>query len=355
MKERELKNDTVHRLFDTSPLDLLRLARRSFNSPRRGEQKGLDPKQRAELALMRQDLSHAGPPFTPSSHWQEVVTGFDALFRREGIPNPEEQSYNLRFSGFARSDPRLHRYVCWMYYQNLKKRDQLDLLTRLKATCKVEDGFAYMFEGKSISLDLLLSIDDFYSLLELVPQVAKEPIVVGELGAGWGRLGYVLCRVNPRCTYVIFDLPEVLVISQNYLPALLSTSATTRYETARKHEQLDRSTLEKSQLWFFGPQHMDKFTRGSVDVVVNIASFQEMPKTYVAKYLELFSRIAVRGSCFLRQLRSGKSHGHKFDEIDGFDAYPIPAYWDRVFLRTTTISDEFVEAGYRIGEQLAGE
>ena len=40
MKERELKNDTVHRLLDTSPLDLVRLARRSFNSPRRGESEG---------------------------------------------------------------------------------------------------------------------------------------------------------------------------------------------------------------------------------------------------------------------------------------------------------------------------
>ena len=137
-------------------------------------------------------------PLHPQVIGKKLQLAFDALFRREGIDNPEEQSYNLRFSGFARSDPRLHRYVCWMYYQNLKKRDQLDLLTRLKATCKVEDGFAYLFEGKSISLDLLLSIDDFYSLLELVPQVAKEPIVVAELGAGWGRLGYVLCRVNPR-------------------------------------------------------------------------------------------------------------------------------------------------------------
>ena len=350
-----MKNDTVNRLLDTSPLDIVRLARRTFHSPRHGVSKGLDPKQEAELALMRQDLSRAGPPFTPSKHWQEVAGIFDKAFHEEGIANPEEQSYNLRFSGFARSDPRLHRYVCWMYYQQLKKRDHLDLLTTLKAACKVEDGFAYVFEGRIVSLDLLLSIDDFYSLLELMPQVAKEPTVVGELGAGWGRLGYVLCKVNPRCTYVVFDLPEVLVINQNYLPTLLTPCVTTRYEIARTHEQLDRNTLRKSQLWFFGPQHMDRFAPDSVDLIVNIASFQEMPKTYVANYLEYFSRIASRGACYLRQLRSGRSHDHKFDEIEGFDAYPIPAYWDRVFVRTSTISDEFVEAGYRIGPQPAGE
>jgi hypothetical protein len=350
-----LKNDTVNRLLDTSPLDVVRLARRRFNFPRREDMKGLDPKQTSELTVMRQDLSEAGPPFIPSRTWQEVVRIFEKSFREEGIANPEEQSYNLRFSGFACSDPRLHRYVCWMYYQHLKKRDHLDLLSTLKATCHTEDGFAYEFEGRFVSLDLLLSIDDFYSLLELVPSVAKEPIIVGELGAGWGRLGYVLCKVNPRCTYVIFDLPEVLIISQNYLPTLLIPGETMRYEVAREHKHLDRNTLSKNQLWFFGPQHMSRFALDSVDVIVNIASFQEMPKTYIANYLEHFSRIAFRGACFLRQLKSGKSHGHKFDEIEGFDAYPIPSSWNRVFLRTTIMSDQFIEAGYRIGNKSAGE
>ena len=75
-------------------------------------------------------------------------------------------------------------------------------------------------DSQTLSLDLLFSIDDFYNLYEINPKIAHEPIVVAELGAGWGRLGYVLRKVNPRATYIVFDLPEVLLISQTYLPTL---------------------------------------------------------------------------------------------------------------------------------------
>jgi putative sugar O-methyltransferase len=345
----------ARKVLDVSPLDILRYTRNRVFAHGAVRGANLDSEQEVQLLLMRKDLRDVGPPYSPSEHWQRVVKVFDELFHTQGIGNPEEQAYNLRFSGFVASDPRLHRYVCWMYYKILEKRDPLGLLRSIKATCQAGNGYGYTLDDRVLSLDLLLSIDDFYSLYELNAGVATEPVVVAELGAGWGRLGYVLCKANPRSTYVVFDLPEVLLISQTYLPTLLPDKLTCRYSEAREHGRLTPQILRSKNLWFFGAQHMERFEPGSVDTVVNIASFQEMPKDYVASYMQVFSRIARGGSCFLRQLKSGRSHSHTYDEIEGFDAYPIPSDWHQVFSRSSTLNDQFLEAGYRINSGTLGE
>jgi putative sugar O-methyltransferase len=303
--------------------------------------------QARALEVMRREAATAPMPFTPSRLWREVLALFDQLFKTEGITNPEHQYFNDRFSRFE-VDHRLHRYACWMYRSLLVSRDSLGLLGSLNATCKEEHLFGYHMEGQLVSTDLLLSLDDFYSLYELNAAIATEPLVVADLGAGWGRLGYVLQKVNPRCIYVVFDLPEPLVISQSYLPTLLPEVPVRRYEQCRHVARFDREILQAAPMWFLGAQDLLKFDAASVDLIVKTGSFQEMPATYVAEYFRHFSHVAAGGHCFLRQLRRGNSHGHRWDEIPGLDDYPFPANWGRQFLRSATFSDESFEAGFSI-------
>lgn len=350
--------DTIKRALDVSPLDVLRIAKRNLMPSKPGTGQagvGLTADQAALLQLMRADNAASQPPFRASAHWQNVADIFDQAFQAEGLGNPENQSYNFRFSGFAAADPRLHRYVCWMYYQRLKQRDVLGLFSKLRATCQVDRGYAYEMDGRLVSLDLLFSVDDFYNLYELDPRIADSPVIVGELGAGWGRVGNVLCQANPRATYVIFDLPEVLFISQSYLPATLPHSVARSYQAARSLDRIERSTLRDANLWFFGAHHIEKLAPATLDFVVNIGSFQEMPVEYIAKYTAIFSKAAAGGRCFLRQLEFGASHAHRFDEAESFSAYPIPQNWSREYLRPSIMSDQFVEAGYRILEGGVGD
>jgi putative sugar O-methyltransferase len=339
--------ETIKRALDYSPLDVIRFAKRNLR-PKTSNATRLTADQSALLELMRADNTQSEAPYRASAHWEYVADLFQETFDSEGLHNPENQSYNLRFSGFAANDPRLHRYLCWMYYQRLRERDRLGLLSRLSATCTIGKGHAYKIDGRLISLDLLFSIDDFYSLCELNPRVADSPVIVGELGAGWGRLGNVLCQANPCATYVIFDLPEALFISQSYLPGTLPNRVSCGYDVARRMATICRDMLHTANLWFFGAHHIDRLAPGTIDIIANIGSFQEMPPAYIQKYASSFSRIAAGGSCFLRQLRSNASHGINLDEVESFDAYPLPANWRRRFLRPSIMSDEFVEAGYQI-------
>jgi hypothetical protein len=341
-------SEISRRVLDISPLDCARAVRRRLShSPR----KGINASQARDLKLMRNDNEGAGPPFAASLHWQEVNAIFDNIFHREGIRNPEEQRINLRFSGLALGDPRLHRYVCWLYRCILKQRDSFDLLGRLQATCKEERGLGYRFGRELLSLDLLLSIDDFYNLYELNPAIAKEPVVVGEVGAGWGRLGYVLRQVNPQATYIIFDLPEALLISQTYLPCLLGDLTVSPYVESRSVARFSSHLLSQKTLWFCGPQDLTRFDEGTIDYIVNIGSFQEMPEEYVRLYFGLFDNVAGQGYCYLQQLREGRFHNHHLDEIKGLASYPFPKGWDQVYCRPSTLSDEIFEAGFRLSSK----
>ena len=56
------------------------------------------------------------------------------------------------------------------------------------------------------------------TILDKVPDIATKPLVVLDLGSGWGRMGYILKKLNPSICYIACDLPESLVVSSSYLP-----------------------------------------------------------------------------------------------------------------------------------------
>jgi putative sugar O-methyltransferase len=311
-----------------------------------GKESRLRPELRSLLEEMRSDNAAAPPPFRATAHWTEVARLFDECFYLEGLDDVETAYFNLRFWGFAPGDQRLHRYLVYAYFQLLRPRDSLGLLEKIPATCPLGPGFAYEIESCKVSMDLLTSIDDFYSLLELQPDLVSAPVIVADIGAGWGRLGYVLKHVNPKAAYVVFDIPEVLLISSHYLPKVLPGIPYKSYRDTREDGRLDRQTLLAGGMWFLGTPDLTRVD--SLDVVVNIFSFQEMTETQVGQYFEIISRIAQGGSIFLRQLWTGRTHGHHVGEINGYDRYPFPPTWGRVFLRNARFSPDFFETAYRV-------
>ena len=83
-------------------------------------------------------------------------------------------------------------------------------------------------------------------------------------------------RVNPRVTYVCADLPETLIISQSYLPTTLDNVTSRAYR-----ENLKRIDLSEPGLRFIGSHDLPRIPEKSIDVFINIASFQEMKNDQV--------------------------------------------------------------------------
>lgn len=157
-----------------SNLSVATLARRLVFKYRLAQLLGkssLTREQSSLLVEMRTHNSRTPSPFRATEHRQSVAQLFDHVFSLEGIGDAEEQYFNLRFSGFAPGDPRLHRYLVYTYFHLLRDRDVHGLLKRIPAIEPLKLGMAYEIDGCKISLDLLFSIDEFYSLLELRPDL----------------------------------------------------------------------------------------------------------------------------------------------------------------------------------------
>ncbi len=176
--------------------------------------------------------------------------------------------------------------------------------------------------------------------------IIRDPVVVLDLGAGWGRIGYVLKRVNPRATYIACDLPEALLISSTYLPRLLPDELVHGYEQNRPLDKFTKQALIAGDgMRFCGAQDLERFQPGSIDFLINVASFQEMTVDQVGAYFALIDK-KLNGILYTQQVWQTPS---VFNVVSGFDDYPWPSRWQRLFARHTTFSDRYFEAAFRVG------
>jgi putative sugar O-methyltransferase len=304
----------------------------------------LSDAERLLLARMREDNAGAAEPFRATEYWTELNGRFDRWFRNEGIKNVEKQAYNTLFSSPDRRSGKYHYYALHLLYQAIKAKDHHDVLDRVSASPTAKSSVE--FEGRRVSWDLLISIDTMYSLGELDERVWEEPVVLGDLGAGWGRIGHVAKSVNPQLAYVVLDLPESLLVASSFLPRMLPDETFYTYEQNRAITGFTREELlAAGGVRFCGTQDLDRFADGSIDLFVNVASFQEMTRAQVSAYLGIADRTAE--SVYLQQRRV-RPRALPESMISGFDEYDFPARWERRFLRTVPFSDQFFETGFSV-------
>jgi hypothetical protein len=316
---------------------------------------GLSVEQRRVLELMRADNAAAGFPFAASRFWTEEAGNFERVFEVAGVEGVESGYFNTRFSGITMNDPRLYEWFICSFYHLLRSRDRLNLLDRLEAGAgedsappaevtkngaRLEYGVPVLIQGRKVSADLLFSIYDFYNLFELNPGIATDALIVGDLGPGWGRLGHLLLQVNPRIRYLLFDIPESLLVSSLYLPQRLPAAPHSRYEETRAIGAYSRDMLMGKALWFLPSQDLAKLPANGVDLMVNVASFQEMDADQVNRYLEIFDAVALGGHVYLRN--------NYFGATSRVDAYRFPEGWVRKFSRASAFSTWFYEAGWQV-------
>jgi putative sugar O-methyltransferase len=87
-------------------------------------------------------------------------------------------------------------------------------------------------KGRLISQDLATSIREYSTMLEARPVLGDEPKIVAELGAGYGRLGYVLLQ-DPGTRYFVFDIPPALAAAQWYLSQVFRNEPVFRFRHIR--------------------------------------------------------------------------------------------------------------------------
>ncbi|MBI3049008.1 MAG: putative sugar O-methyltransferase [Acidobacteria bacterium] len=165
-------------------------------------------------------------------------------------------------------------------------------------------GFGYPIDGRLLNVDTL----KFYEVLigmerggVLDAVRGLDRPVVCEIGAGWGGFAYQFRTLFPRATYVIVDLPELFLFSATYLGVVFpdarllfaGTSETSAVDGWRDAD------------FVFVPNFLCRLASVlSLDLTINVASFQEMTDAQVRGYA---SMAATAGCPLLYSLNRERS------------------------------------------------
>lgn len=234
-------------------------------------------------------------------------------------------------------------YVC-MLHELLSRADPLRLLDRL---AEPDEGtpIDIRYEGRRISQDLLSSLSEFYALEDACGLTKRRGWRVAEIGAGYGRLGYVLhSALEEGLQYCIVDIPPALCVSQRYLSAVFPGKKIFRCRDFNEFSEVE-AEFKAADVCFLLPRQLELLPDSYFDVFVAISNLPEMRREQIDMYFRQIDRLC-RGHFFSKQ------YWDYYNPIDHYTMrfldYPAPASWELVRLRPVWDKPNFFEAIYKV-------
>ena len=268
-------------------------------------------------------------------YWMRRPT-FAPLCSRMEVP--------LLFEGFARQPTlatwkarTLYRLFVALLWERAMREDALGLLDRVEEP-ELGDPLRIKHRGRLVSQDLANSVREANRLLAHLPSDSTRRPVIAELGAGYGRLGFVLVRaVSAR--YWVVDIPPALFIAEWYLRNVLPGC---RIFTFRPFETFEavRAEVEASDVAFFTANQIALLPDASVDAFVNVSSLHEMRQVQIDNYLQQMGRVA-RDVVYLKQWSEFNNLADNI--LITRASYRLPAEWRIVHDAADSVQDRFFE------------
>jgi putative sugar O-methyltransferase len=241
----------------------------------------------------------------------------------------------------------LYREYLARAYEYTLRRDNAGLLPRLQEP-SLGNPIRVHRNDRLISQDIVNSVRERHSLLSALEADGNGSFILAELGAGYGRLGYVMLKTT-ACRYFVFDIPPALYLSQWYLTTLFPDYRAFLFRHFDTFEEVEPE-LSRAQIAFFTPNQLAKFPSGYFDAFATVSSLHEMRRDQISHYMALMGR-TTKSALYLKQQ---KGYVNPVDNLlIGKDEYPTPAEWAASVEYFDLINPGFFERIYRREEPSA--
>jgi putative sugar O-methyltransferase len=246
-----------------------------------------------------------------------------------------------RIKSFNSVSAVIYRVYVAMLWHYVSREDSIGLLTKLDEPL-IGNPFIILYKGRQTSQDLCNSIHEFYRAGSAVA-VDGRPWNVAELGAGYGRLGYVSLKALPASTYCVIDIPPALNLAQEYLSAVFPGEKVFQFRRFHRFDDV-REEFESARIRFLAAHQIELLPAKEFDLVLNISSLHEMTYEQITNYLKQIDRIC-RGSFYTKQWRVSRARINEF--VIKESEYPIPPSWRCLYHKRHPIQRMFFEALYQ--------
>ena len=226
----------------------------------------------------------------PSAYWTEEMAGFDYMLDASPLVVAKLRQHTHHITGLRPYEYRSNRDEAQrLFAEKLAALRDLGGTELLVPEAPDLGGFGFKIGGALYNLDTL----KFYEALIALDRGSvlgafRQPTsrrLVWEIGAGWGGFAYQFKTLFPDTTYVICDLPEVMLFSATYLMTLFPTARVRFFgdlpaaETLADWGSVDFVFVPHTALDYLDASH------GGLDLAINMVSFQEMTGRQVSGYV----------------------------------------------------------------------
>lgn len=232
---------------------------------------------------------------SPSSYWSDYCEHFKYL-----LDLPEEYFATLRNHTFHLTGDTYLSYA--PPPREVKEKEYRQMFDTIWSSVprdfwisEPQEGYGFYYKGYWINRDLhryqevinILYTEGFFQDL----QKSKNRINILEIGAGFGGLIYHISKCLPKdvdCKYFIIDLPEVLLFSAAYLSLYKNPQSVYLYDSENIKE-VKETGFNDYKFILIPNYQLELLSEYNYDLILNMASFQEMRKEQINQYLDFIN------------------------------------------------------------------
>ncbi len=178
--------------------------------------------------------------------------------------------------------------------------------------------------GRLLSQDLAHSVRERNLILDAsgLAEKSEKPIMIGELGAGHGRLAHMFA-MSTNCRYAIFDIAPALLVSQWYIQSLFPDEKIFKFRHFDHFDEIAEE-LAGCRFAFFASSQLEKFPPKYFDLFINVCSLMEMRVDTISYFFRHIDRV-TRGHFYTKQwlVQNNREDNVVIERSD----YPVPSTW----------------------------
>lgn len=241
------------------------------------------------LLMKRQSGPLAAAVSIPSRYWSEELEGFDYMLEASPRIIRKLRQHTYHITGLRVYDYRSNKDKNKAQMEaKLAALQALDQNGLLVPESPILGGFGHHVNGELYNVDTLKFYEvligmDRSGVLDLFRR-GKERRMVWEIGGGWGGFAYQFKTLFPNTTYLIMDLPEVMIFSGTYLKTIFP-DARILFLSDFPEEEIFKH-WQTYDFIFIPNTYLDRLAPEQVDLTVNMVSFQEMTTEQVRAYVK---------------------------------------------------------------------
>lgn len=271
----------------------------------------------------------------PRKLWSLLTTNIDEMHHRTYVSNNTETTFFQR---------KIYALYLLFLYEYVRGNDEYGMFASLQEP-DVGNPIVVEHDGKRISQDISNSYMEYSYIRKSLGDDFSKVKTFAEIGAGYGRLGYLfhLFHQKEGVKIVLIDLPPALLVSQWYLRRVFPEAKIMGYRNFSSFSEIEKE-FNESSICFLLPHQLELLPRGTIDLLINVSSLQEMSRKQINHYYGLIDQKVAY--FYTKQWVMWENAEDKIS-VPAI-IYPTRPNWELLNARLNPVHTQFFEAMFKI-------